>query len=42
MDDYSSSDLMQMITGYQRSRILLSAVELNIFDELAGRRIILR
>ena len=36
MNDYSSSDLMQMITGYQRSRILLSAVELNVFDELAG------
>jgi 2-polyprenyl-3-methyl-5-hydroxy-6-metoxy-1,4-benzoquinol methylase len=36
MNDYSSSELMQMITGYQRSRILLSAVELNIFDELNG------
>jgi 2-polyprenyl-3-methyl-5-hydroxy-6-metoxy-1,4-benzoquinol methylase len=36
MDDYSSSDLIQLITGYQRSRILLSAVELNIFDELEG------
>jgi 2-polyprenyl-3-methyl-5-hydroxy-6-metoxy-1,4-benzoquinol methylase len=39
MNDYSSSDLMQMITGYQRSRILLSAVELNIFDELAGNEL---
>jgi SAM-dependent methyltransferase len=34
MNGYSSSELMQMITGYQRSRIILSAVELNIFDEL--------
>ncbi|MDR3625614.1 MAG: methyltransferase [Ignavibacteriaceae bacterium] len=36
MNGYSSSELMQMITGYQRSRIILSAVELNIFDELNG------
>jgi SAM-dependent methyltransferase len=39
MNDYSSSELMQMITGYQRSRILLSAVELNIFDELDGQEL---
>jgi hypothetical protein len=39
MDDYSSSELMQMITGYQRSRIILSAVELNIFDKLKGHQL---
>ena len=35
MNDYSASELMQIITGYQRSRIILSAVELNIFDQLS-------
>jgi 2-polyprenyl-3-methyl-5-hydroxy-6-metoxy-1,4-benzoquinol methylase len=39
MVDYTSSDLMQMITGYQRSRIILSAVELNIFNELEGQEL---
>jgi 2-polyprenyl-3-methyl-5-hydroxy-6-metoxy-1,4-benzoquinol methylase len=39
MSDYSSSELMQMITGYQRSRIILSAVELNIFDMLDGHEL---
>jgi 2-polyprenyl-3-methyl-5-hydroxy-6-metoxy-1,4-benzoquinol methylase len=39
MNDYSASELMQMITGYQRSRIILSAVELNIFDHLSGNEL---
>lgn len=39
MNNYSSAEIMQMITGYQHSRILLSAVELGIFDELDGHKL---